>query len=218
MHDPERILLVRLSHLGDVVHALAVFHALHAAYPRARIAWAVQPEFSGLLEGLPGLERTILFDRRGGPGAWWRLRRALRAFAPELAVDAQGNAKSAAVTLFSGAPRRLGLARADWREPAFARVLNAHAARAAGEPPHAMDRMAALCGAVGGSGEPRRDVALSEAERDRGRRHLDSLAPDGRPPLLLSVSSPGDVRSWPEERWGELLASLPRPAVVLSGL
>jgi ADP-heptose:LPS heptosyltransferase len=37
-----RILIVRLSHLGDVVHALPVFHALRAHSPRAEIAWAVQ--------------------------------------------------------------------------------------------------------------------------------------------------------------------------------
>ena len=42
MSSEERILLVRLSHLGDVVHALPVFHALRGAHPRARIGWAVQ--------------------------------------------------------------------------------------------------------------------------------------------------------------------------------
>ena len=108
----ERILLVRLSHLGDVVHALPVFHALRAARPRARIAWVVQREFAGLLDGLPGLERAIHFARRGGARAWLDLRAELCAFAPTLAVDAQGNLKSAMTLLTCGAPRRVGLARA----------------------------------------------------------------------------------------------------------
>ena len=70
---PRRILLVRLSHLGDVVHALPVFHALRGAHPRARIGWAVQREFAGLLEGLPGLDEVLDFERRGGARAWLEL-------------------------------------------------------------------------------------------------------------------------------------------------
>jgi len=66
VRNPDRILIVRLSHLGDVVHALGVFHALHAAFPSAEIGWAVQPEFAGLLDGLPGLARVFHFERRGG--------------------------------------------------------------------------------------------------------------------------------------------------------
>ena len=66
--SPRRILLVRLSHLGDVVHALPVYHALRRAFPEARVAWAVQEEYAELLEPLPGLTRTFRFERRGG----WR--------------------------------------------------------------------------------------------------------------------------------------------------
>ena len=64
--SPERILLVRLSHLGDVVHGLPLLGVLRRRWPRAEIGWVVQPEFSGLLEGIPGLDRLFLFDRQGG--------------------------------------------------------------------------------------------------------------------------------------------------------
>ena len=83
----QRILLIRLSHLGDVVHALPVYHALRAAHPRAELAWLVQGEFAGLLAGLPGLAAVLAFERRGGARAWLELRAALAAFAPELVVD-----------------------------------------------------------------------------------------------------------------------------------
>ena len=55
----ERVVLVRLSHLGDVVHALPVHHALRRALPAARLAWAVQPEFAGLLAFVPGLDVVV---------------------------------------------------------------------------------------------------------------------------------------------------------------
>jgi len=221
--DPQRIVIVRLSHLGDVVHALPVYHALRARYERARIAWVVQPEFAELVRALPGLDRVIEFGRRDGARAWWRLHRALRAFAPELAVDAQGNVKSAAATWLTRARRRIGLHAGDWREPIGARVLTEHAPRAAaertsGREPHALDRMIALARHVG-AGPARFDPALSPSERERGRE----LARDrlrGRDPVVLFLADPSDPRAWPIEHYAELARRLGdegRGVLVLSG-
>ena len=127
MVEPKRILLIRLSHLGDVVHALPVYHALRCRFPRATLGWVIQPEFSALVAGLPGLDRVLHFDRRGGAAAWLRLREELGAFGADLAVDAQGNLKSALVALTSGATRRVGLARGDWREPLGSLACGEHA-------------------------------------------------------------------------------------------
>jgi heptosyltransferase-1 len=207
----ERILLVRLSHLGDVVHALPVYHALRAARPGARMAWVVQREFAPLLEGLGGLEQLIGFDRRGGPGAWLELRERLAAFAPTLAVDAQGNLKSALATLASGAPRRVGLARADWREPLGAAALTERAPRAAVSSgvPHAMDRMLALARHLAPDAPLRTDVDLSTQELERGRRQLSEHAPEGDGALVvLQLARVGDVRSWPLERFDALARGL----------
>jgi heptosyltransferase-1 len=209
----ERILLVRLSHLGDVVHALPVFHALRAARPRARIAWVVQREFAGLLDGLPGLERAIHFARRGGARAWLDLRAELCAFAPTLAVDAQGNLKSAMTLLTSGAPRRVGLARAEWREPLGACALTEQApppARA-GPTTHALERMLALARYVAGFADDvalRRDPGLSEPEIERGRALLERAAPRADGPLaIVQLARAGDIRSWPLDRFRALATS-----------
>ncbi len=219
--EPRRILLVRLSHLGDVVHALPVFHALAARYPRAELAWAVQPEFAGLLAGLPRLGRVVTFQRRGGAAAWPRLAAELGAFGAELAVDAQGNAKSALVTLASGAPRRLGLARRDWREPFAAHVLTEFAPPLAGAAPqHAMARMEHLASHIAPATIPRRDPGLSELELAQGARSLEALLGDAPRPLFLALPTPGDVRSWPAEGWIELARALARSGsslLVLSG-
>lgn len=221
MNEPRRILLVRLSHLGDVVHALPVFHALAARYPRAELAWAVQPEFAGLIAGLPRLDRIVTFERRGGARAWIGLAAQCAAFGPELAVDAQGNAKSALVTLASGAARRLGLARRDWREPFAAHVLTEHAAPLDGPAPHhAMRRMERLAHHIAPGAPVRRDPGLSETELGEGERVLGTLLGAARRPILLALSTPGDVRSWPEGRWIELgrrLARAGHPLLVLSG-
>lgn len=183
----------------------------------------IQPEFADLVRPLPALDRVVLFDRRGGAGAWWRVRRELRAFAPELCIDAQGNLKSAAATWLSGAPRRAGLARVDWRERAGARVLN-DAAPPAADATHALERMLHLARHVAGAAAVRADedwLALSDDERARGRaawRERMGAAP--RRPVVLQLSAPGDVRAWPVERQRELLRALAaqgRDALALSG-
>jgi len=218
--NPDRILIVRLSHLGDVVHALGVFHALHAAYPRAAIAWAIQEEFAELVAPLPGLARVLVFRRRGGPLAWWRLRRSLREFAPDWTIDAQGNAKSAAASWLSGARRRSAPARSDWQEPWAAWTAGEHGPASSG--PHAMDRMAAIAAHVApSSGDLRLDAALSAEEERAGTSALEAHLPRaGDAPVLLHLSSTEDVRAWPVEHWRELargLRAAGRGVLVLSG-
>ena len=194
-----------------MVHALGVFHALHEAYPAAEIGWAIQPEFQELVEPLPGLTRVVPFERGSGWRAWPRLKRHLRDFAPELVVDAQGNLKSAAVVWASRAPRRAGMARQDWREPLGARVLNE---RAPAMPPgthHALDRMEALARFVApkATKDFRIDPALSNAERALGRNALaERIGPRNSEPILLHLSSPEDVRSWPAAHWEALIRRL----------
>lgn len=209
-----------MSHLGDVVCALPVFHALREAYPDAALGWVVQPEFAGLVEGLPGLQRTFRFERRGGLRAWLRLRRELADFAPELAVDAQGNLKSAAALLLSGARRRAGLHPSEWRERAGARVLSEAAPPSGGI--HAIERMLALARFVsGGAGGGRADPGLAPGELAAGRSELDRLFPDGaRGVAVLHLSPSSDVRSWPLERFGalaRLLSARGLPVLVVSG-
>lgn len=220
--NPRRILIVRLSHLGDVVHALPVFHALRNAHPQAEIAWAVQPEFAELLDGLQGLARTFFFERRRGARAWLRLLTEIREWGPDWAVDAQGNAKSALATIGSGAARRSGMHPRDWCEPFAARVLTDHADAVAGAEMHAMHRMFALAAHVApGASLRRTDPALSPEERSAGRARLASLTGDPSGPVtVLNLSSPADVRSWPIasfERLARALSARGERAIVLSG-
>jgi heptosyltransferase-1 len=226
---PERILLVRLSHLGDVVHALPVWHAVARAFPTARLAFATQPAYAPLLEGLERLEAIVPFDRGGGLGAWWRFRRSVRRFRPTWTIDCQGNWKGAMATRLSGAPRRSGLAPSLWREPSARRLLNDLAPEAAAPPmtSHAGERQLSLARhVVGHEGEPNFGLDLTAEELDVGHRTLaHCLAATGRvgsspPPLLLHLARPGDPRSWPAAEFFELArlaADAGWPVLILGG-
>lgn len=217
--SPTRILLIRLSHMGDVVQTFALYHALRERHPQAELGWAIQPEFAGLIDGLDGVARTFLFDRRGGLGAWTRLRRELRAWRPSWTIDAQGNAKSAAVALSTGAPRRSGFARRDWTERAASLVTNDRAPRAAG--PHAMQRVLSLCGHVADGFHPRHDPALDERETSAGEDAFVERFPRGDGAgWIVHLAAGADVRSWPAPAFAALaerLAAAGRPVLLLSG-
>jgi len=60
----QRILLIKPSSLGDVVHALPVLHGLRKRYPNARIDWLISSSLAPLLEGHDDLNGLVLFDRR----------------------------------------------------------------------------------------------------------------------------------------------------------
>jgi heptosyltransferase I len=118
VHTAPRILIVRLTAMGDVIHGLPVASALRDHYPDVMIAWAVEGRAADLIEGHPDLDAVIKLPRH-----WWQsastvrgVRRQLRRLRFDITVDLQGLTKSALVAWLAGAPRRLGVAGANGRE------------------------------------------------------------------------------------------------------
>lgn len=216
---------MRLSHLGDVIHALPVWNAVARAFPDAEMAFATQPAYAKLLFGMPRLERIVSFERHNGIAAWWRFRRQARAFRPTWTIDCQGNWKGALATWVSGAPRRSGLAPVDWREKSARRLCNDLASdddRAEGQD-HAVDRQLALARHVTGKAAAADfDLGLTPSERERGRAALFARLPTtgAGAPVLLHLARPGDARSWPALSFFELAqqaAEAGHPVLVLGG-
>lgn len=207
-----RVLIVRTSALGDVVHALPVLRALRRGLPEARIAWVVEQGFAPLLAGHPDLDEVIPVRlrawrkglaggavRREMAAAW----RALRRFAPDVALDLMGNHKGGAIARLSGARRVVGPARRDRREPSSALWIREGVALA-GE--HAVDRMLGVLAPLGLAptavefgGEALLRPAPAEAEA--------FLA--GRPPYVLIQPGAGwGNKVYPPGRWGEVARRL----------
>lgn len=213
-----RVVIVRLSHLGDVVQTLPLVHALRAAIPDLELGWAVEPPFAELVAPLA---RVFLFQRHGGFRAWPALARELRTFRPEVALDAQGNLKSAVVTRLTRAPRRVGFAAVDWQESFHRLALTEQAPPAPG--PHLVERVWNLAQHVadGLPPAPPLDPFLTPDERLRGGALMSERAPVGRGRLwILHPGRPGDPRSWPTERFARLaerLLDAEQSVLVLTG-
>ncbi len=122
-----KILVVKLSSIGDVVHTLPVLAAIRRALPDAEIAWAVEREAAEILRGNTFLDNLIILDTRslrGGkvigeilPNASRQLRQ-LRRYSFDVAIDFQGLLKSATIAKLTKSKRRYGFAKQNLREPA----------------------------------------------------------------------------------------------------
>ena len=221
MPAAERIALVKLSSLGDVVHALPVAATLRAARPNARLTWIVERREAALLSAHPALDEVIVVDTRGWrrarrPGAVraalgeiLALRRRLTAARFDVAIDLQGLIKSGAIALATRAPLRIGFPRTWGREPLGAVFTNRHVM----PPPaarHVVEQYLCLLAPLGVSGRRLEFTlpALPAAET----RMEDWLAGAGlKPQRRLVVINPGAGRAekrWPVARFAELAARL----------
>jgi heptosyltransferase-1 len=114
MHLPEnpRILIARMSAIGDTILTMPVLCALRRKFPRAYIAWVVEAGAAPLLQGHECLDELIVLPRRWfkSPPRIWQLRRELRALNFDVTVDCQSISKTALACRLSGTPIRIGAA------------------------------------------------------------------------------------------------------------
>ena len=120
MDEPRqpRILISRLSAIGDVIHSLPVVCALRDHYPQATIGWVVEGRAGDLLEGHPAINHLHRVPRKWlkSLSAVRELRNSLKMVRYDLTIDTQGLTKSAIAARLSGAFRRIGFAAPAGRE------------------------------------------------------------------------------------------------------
>jgi heptosyltransferase-1 len=120
-----KVLIVKLSALGDIIHALPILDYLHSVSPGIEVDWIAEENNHGLLEGNPlinevFLTRTKKWRKSPFSRETWReitnLKRKLKQREYDIAFDIQGNIKSGIISALSGAERRFGFDRKGVRE------------------------------------------------------------------------------------------------------
>lgn len=223
-----RILLIKPSSLGDVVHALPVLAGLRKAYPEAHIAWLIGTGFAPLLTEHPLIDELIPFDRKRY-GRLWRSPRSLRDFGQflrhlrrsrfDLVVDLQGLFRSAFFARVTGAACRVGFANA--RE--LAPIFYTRRVPVPADDTHAVDNNLAVARALGIPVDPPEfPLPIDAQERAAFRAMLrDTAGRDIGPFTAVIIGTRWASKCWPAEHWATLLDTLAAtdlpPCVLLGG-
>ena len=193
-------MIVRLSAIGDVIHAVPVLCALRERFPHAHISWVAERVGAKLLEGHKALDELIVVPRGWlkSPSEVWRLRRKLRELAPQVTIDIQGLSKSAIAAWLSGCRRRIGFGDEKGRE--LSPWLNTELVAATDK--HVIDANLRLLGPL--------DIHQPRVRFDLPEQHMAALEADRAIHQLgfqdgFAVINPGagwTSKLWPPERFG----------------
>ncbi len=207
-----KILLVKLSSLGDVVHAMPALQDIRRALPDARIDWVVEQAFAPLVERCEGVGRVIGCELRRWTRAplsadtrqqWRAFRRQLRGEAYDAVIDLQGLTKSALVAraarVAAGGKRHALANRTEGAGYEAPTRWVADVAHRVTTHVHAVERSRELCAMALGYPVPS-SLHYGLRAAGGGRALTDTV--------VFVHGSSRDDKSWPEPHWLELGARL----------
>jgi heptosyltransferase I len=207
---PRRILIIKPSAIGDVVHALPVLPRLRKLWPEATISWMITPPCAGLVERHPMVDEVIIFERKRwgrswySPGALGELAgfiRKLRKKEFDLVIDLQGLMRSAWVGMASGAPRRIGFANARELAPIFYSEL----VECSWKNDHAVQRYLKMASALGCSEGPAEFVFAVD---DDDRKYIQEKIPAGTEYAVMLPGANWQTKRWPAKKYAALVKPL----------
>lgn len=113
---PGKILIVLHGSIGDVTRALPLAGLIRRRFPKARVVWSIEPACLPLVQGYPGIDDVVLFERQRGWQTFFQFLGRIRAEGFDLVLDLQRHLKSGVISWYSGASQRVGFHRADSKE------------------------------------------------------------------------------------------------------
>lgn len=188
-----RILITRLSHIGDCLLTIPMLNAIRDHHPDAFVAWAVESPTHHLLKNHSGINQIISIPKGwlGKPASWRAIRTQLKSLKFDIAIDPQGLTKSAMLGWMSGATKRVG-AKGQWGRELSPWLNNS---RVRPQSTHVVERSMELLAAVGIEQPQIRFELPTDAAADKNidqwlqEKSLDRFA----------VVNPGG--SWASKRW-----------------
>jgi|ETNmetMinimDraft_22_1059887.scaffolds.fasta_scaffold00013_15 heptosyltransferase-1 len=181
----QRVLIVKTSSLGDIMHGLQVAQALKENDPGIEISWIARRRFESLVSASSPVDHTFTFYRSGGVSGFWKLCRQLRRQRFDVVLDMQGLARSGLMTFFSRADRKVG--RTDAREGASLFYRELAPLPRGFDQTHPVDILLEFCRVFGFEPELKSSVRFEQkgedwreafSTTDKGPRVV--IAPEGR--------------------------------------
>ena len=205
-----RVLIIKPSSLGDIIHALPAVNLIRRRYPDAHIAWLVNDGFTSLLQNCPLIDEIIPFPRHEFcklPALVKRLRQNRY----NLVVDFQGLLRSGLLVAVTGARRRVGFAAPLARE-------GAHFAYNETVPvtcPHAVDRNLLIAQHLGC--DMTAPIEFPLGSTDACRRSVTTLLAGITAPIAINPASRWPTKFWGDDKFSALIRQLPAERIILTG-
>ncbi len=208
----KRILLIRLSAIGDVINALPVARAVRRGYPEAEISWLVEDTSAELVGANPNIDRVFSLPRgrwsrelrRADPGVFKDMRSffgGLRKSGFDMSLDLHGIFRSALSSYLSGAADRFGPA--DGREGSgffYTEKIRTPAGKG-----HVVTRNISIAGSIGAStGEAGFDIVVPPAIREKAEEMLERIPPGDRRIVAVNPFTSWSSKNWPVQRYARM--------------
>jgi len=194
--DYQRILLIKPSSLGDLVHAMPTLAALRDRFPAASFTWLVKSQWAGLVERMEGVDEV--WPVPPGLSGWLSQVPRLRAARFDLVIDLQGLLRSGAMSWLAGCPVRIGLSTAREGSRWF------YTDEALVETPdlHAVDRNLLVARALGAAVPSTPAFRFRSSEQDRTAAaallEREGIRP-GEAWIAMNVAARWPTKRWPPE-------------------
>jgi len=205
LSEYSRILFIKPSSLGDIVHAIPVVSALKSRWPSIHLTWVVKRRWAEIVERVEGVDRVWRVDET--VGSWIEEARRLRKERFDIAVDLQGLFRSGALAQWSGAPVRVGFANGREGSPWFyTRCVPVPTSDM-----HAVDRYMLVAESLGAcaQGTPQFRFNLAESDSEVVRDVLRRKGvPADQPWIAMNVSARWTTKRWFLRSFGEVIDRL----------
>jgi heptosyltransferase-1 len=210
-----KILIIKPSSLGDVIHALPFLKAVKDKFPDAHVDWVISKNLRGILEDNPLINELIVFDKDS-----WKsirnipktsrdiasLRRTLKSNNYDMVVDLQGLLRSGLISLSTPSPLRVGFA--DAREGS--RFMYNKKVSVSGIA-HAVDKNLAVAKAIGAASKKAEFPLCID---NKSRQKINELLGDVKEYILIFPSARWQTKMWPAENFAELISKVSSPCVI----
>ncbi len=212
---PRSVAIVRLSAIGDTIHAIPLVASLHRAWPECRITWVIQPGPHELMQGRPDVADFVLFRRDLGARAFADFRRRVKDRRFDLVLDVHPYLKAGIVTRLLDAPIRLGYDRARARDLSWLFTNRRIDAR---PPGHVQDQYFEFLENLGVRVVAEWDFHFTEEERVA---RAGFFSASERPVLAIVLSSSRADKDWILDRYARVIEVAERDlgfrAIVVGG-
>lgn len=205
MKDYKNILIIKMSSLGDIIHALPSLYALRQCFPKARITWAVHESFAGILPGAPWIDEIYVIQRKKIKQIKYlrQVRKELHQKNFDLVIDLQMIAKSGLISFLSGCEDRIGYNDARECSGIFSRAILGENTKG-----HIIEQLLDVIRYLGWQGtEIRFPLCEYKKELKIIETQLYELGVVGKY-VLLVPGTRGENKKWPISYWGQLARKL----------